>query len=171
MAPDKPIFLLIPGAMHPADAYSPLLSALHSLGFAAQAIDLPTRASTLTIVGDIGAIRSAAGVLFEQGKKAILVMHSYGGLPGAAATEGMTVADRKEGTGGFAAVVFLAAYATAHRGRMLNEGDEPGRPEWADVLVAEDGVKSQTPIHWWSSRYADLLHRSSKSQLSPFSKG
>ncbi|KAI8958754.1 hypothetical protein F5Y11DRAFT_359783 [Daldinia sp. FL1419] len=57
----------------------------------------------------------------DNGKEFIIVCHSYGGVPGCAATKGFTVEERKHNgkKGGFRAILFMAAFSVSRAGMNI----------------------------------------------------
>ncbi|KAK3995732.1 Alpha/beta hydrolase fold-1 [Cladorrhinum sp. PSN332] len=95
---------------------------------------------------DTDVLLKEAEPLFDQGKKVVLVGHSYGGIPATVATRNNGVAERAAAglKGGFKHVVFLAAFALPAAG-LSNLTAVPGEQwmPWHTVLEGEGGVKQQ----------------------------
>lgn len=85
---------------------------------------------------DIGAVRAALNEAVAEENDVVLVMHSYGGFPGAAACKGMSKEDRsKDGKkGGVVRLVYIASFATKEGANLAggNEANKTGRSlaEW-----------------------------------------
>jgi pimeloyl-ACP methyl ester carboxylesterase len=119
----KPTILFVPGAWHTPAHYQSFFQKLQDAGYPTNSKQLPsvgaTEPETQTSAADAAFIRG--NVLLpdiEQGKDVILVMHSYGGCPGAAAAKGLSKAERTAvgKTGGIVGLVFMCAF-------VANEGD------------------------------------------------
>ena len=107
----KPTILLVGGAWHTAAYLKPLATAL-------EAADYPTIALALPSVGaspakpdfgdDVALVRSTAKELAADGKHIVAVMHSFGGVVGTEALEGLGQAFTKC-TGAVLGLVYIAA--------------------------------------------------------------
>jgi pimeloyl-ACP methyl ester carboxylesterase len=100
MAPDKPALLLVPGAWHlPGPTFSSTIPLLHSSGYTTSAVSLASNGAAKSVSDpfslDVERVRAALATLIdEQGKDVVLVMHSYGGMPGSQGCERFAKADR-----------------------------------------------------------------------------
>ncbi|MFJ4036684.1 alpha/beta fold hydrolase [Microbacterium sp. NPDC090007] len=78
--------VLIPGAMHGAWVFEPLLAELSERGLTAVAVDLPSSSADTASIGsltdDVDAIRAAVA---DIDGPVVLAAHSYGGVPARAA--------------------------------------------------------------------------------------
>lgn len=114
----KPTIVLIPGAWHSADCYDILLPHLQRAGYETLPLTLPSVGADPAIQSldsDVQLIRENITRLISDGKDVVLVMHSYGGIPGSSAVQGLAKTDRKaEGLpGGVAALVYICAWMVA----------------------------------------------------------
>lgn len=119
----KPTVVLIPGAWHSPAHYSPLTRLLEDAGYTVVASKLPSVDSTdptqQSVANDSAFIKTELlSPLLDQGKDILLLMHSYGGCPGADAAKGLSKKERTEAgkEGGIIGLVFMAAF-------VANEGD------------------------------------------------
>lgn len=119
----KPTILLVPGAWHTPAHYQPFLQRLQNAGYPTTSKQLPSVGATepnkQTIAADTAFIREELLLPeIEQGKDVVLIMHSYGGCPGAAAAKGFSKAERTTAgkTGGIVGLVFMCAF-------VADEGD------------------------------------------------
>ncbi|KAF3766389.1 alpha/beta-hydrolase [Cryphonectria parasitica EP155] len=102
MAKQNVSIILVPGSFATPPLYNPLLDTLHSQGFNAQAINLPSAndGSVLpapTAADDAAHIRQAILSLLDDSAHAqnvVLALHSYAGIPGSTAVRGLSRADR-----------------------------------------------------------------------------
>ncbi|EFW98422.1 hypothetical protein CMQ_4274 [Grosmannia clavigera kw1407] len=86
-------------------------------GWETEAVEYPSVGAeppTKHMPEDAAAIRAVLTPLVEQGKEVIVVVHSYGGVPGASAIQGLGWKQRaKEGkTGGVSLFIYLSAFVT-----------------------------------------------------------
>lgn len=119
----KSTFVLVPGAWHSPAQFSYMIAHLHEAGYPTRSLTLPSVGSQepkkIEVTTDVAFIREKVLLpLLEDGKDVVLVMHSYGGLPGGAAAKGLSKSERgSEGQpGGVIGLVFLAAF-------LAREGD------------------------------------------------
>lgn len=68
---------------------------------------------TQTLADDITNLRQTILKLVNDGKDVIVLMHSYGGVVGSGAVEGLGKAEREKAgkTGGVVLIVYMAAFA------------------------------------------------------------
>lgn len=115
MSDVKPTIVFAPGAWHTADCFDTVRSALHARDWPTEAIDYPSVGAeppSKGVADDVAVLRTTLERLAEAGKKIVLVMHSYGGLVGANAVEGLGFKQRsQEGKeGGVIILVYLSAF-------------------------------------------------------------
>jgi pimeloyl-ACP methyl ester carboxylesterase len=104
----KPSIVMVPGAWHPASCFDLIASSLQSHGYETIQVTTPTVGSTQPFSADVQAIRDAIKAASDTGD-VLLFMHSYGGVPGCCAVEGLRKQDLHEG--GVTALVFCTAWA------------------------------------------------------------
>jgi pimeloyl-ACP methyl ester carboxylesterase len=114
---EKPTLVFVPGAWHPPSCYDIIIKILSSppYSYPCVAIKTPTVGAEppiLTLQHDVDAIRAVTTVLADDGKEILLVMHSYGGLPGSQSCEELAKNEReRQGKkGGVIALVYIAAF-------------------------------------------------------------
>ncbi|KAE8154370.1 alpha/beta-hydrolase [Aspergillus avenaceus] len=94
-APASPTFLVIHGAWHNPEHYAMLCNAIQRSGGETVCPYLPSCSGeippTQTLEDDILLIRQTAQSLLDQGKRVVAVMHSYGGMVGTDALEGLPI--------------------------------------------------------------------------------
>lgn len=111
----KPHIVLIPGAWHTAACYDLIIPLLEEAGYATTALTLPSVGAEPPVTStdeDAVFIHSAVSDLADAGKDVVIVMHSYGAIPGSDAMRGLlkneTSGERLEG--GVVALVYLCAW-------------------------------------------------------------
>ncbi|KAL3443878.1 Alpha/beta hydrolase fold-1 [Aspergillus insuetus] len=110
----QPTIVFVPGAFHTPEYYNPVRALLEAKGYGTEAVSLPsvgnTSASPMT--DDVTAIRAVTSRLADEGHQVVLVMHSYGGIPGTESAKELGCGLRRKAgkTGGIVALVYLAAY-------------------------------------------------------------
>lgn len=140
MSAEKPVFVLAHGAWHPAWLYAPLKEALAKLGYALIVPPLPTMgtdAKDIAWDADVEKILQATGPLFAQGRKVILIGHSYGGIPACIATRGRGVSERQARglEGGFLHIAFLCAFAMPSKGISQVDLMQNNLPPWQEHVI------------------------------------
>ncbi|KAL4792609.1 hypothetical protein BDV19DRAFT_368157 [Aspergillus venezuelensis] len=110
----KPTILLIPGAWHDGSIYHPLTTILRSRGFDAEPITLPSLGGppSTSAYDDANYIQEKyLTPLINEGKEALIVVHSYAGVPGTECVRGFTRKDLEEQgkIGGVVGLVYIAA--------------------------------------------------------------
>lgn len=119
----KPVIVLIPGAWHSPIHYGALISELNNQGYIVSTDKLPSVGSSTprdqSVANDSKFIKSKLLTpLLNAGKDVLLLMHSYGGCPGADAAKGLSKSERKAAgqKGGIVGLIFMCAF-------VANEGD------------------------------------------------
>ena len=137
MIEENPHIVLIPGGWHPPDYYDDLVAQLKSHGHECHALHLPSigKVRTATVEDDRQYIQETTRKLADQGRDIVIVMHSYGGIPGTESVKRLAKKDRQaEGKqGGVTGLVYLSAF-------MLPEDTTPAQlnnPALGDWLVHE----------------------------------
>ena len=141
----KPIIVISPGGFTNPSSYDAAAEEIRKLGYT---VIVPT----LTVNGDLAGkgpdsiewkTMADSGVLddvevlhshllpaFDDGREVILVVHSYGALPGSLSVQGQTVPERKAKglKGGVKAYVGLASPSYPVRGKSIMGTDEDMPP-------------------------------------------
>lgn len=102
----KPTIVLVPGAWHTPAPYQPLLRRLEALGFPTASKKIPSVISpnpadesqpidSHTIASDVAYAREHVILPELEKNDVILLLHSYGGVVGGGAAQGLGTADRK----------------------------------------------------------------------------
>lgn len=114
---EKPVLVFVPGAWHPPSCYDVIINTLSSAPYfyPCVAITTPTVGAEppiLTLQHDVDAIRAVTARLVGDGKEILLVMHSYGGLPGSQSCEGLAKSEleRQGKKGGLIALIYITAF-------------------------------------------------------------
>lgn len=120
MSQAKPYIALVPGAWHSPAHYQELISILENAGYPVKTMRLPSVDSAEpkkeSSAADAEAIREKLLLpLLDAGNDVVLLMHSYGGCPGAAAAKGLGKNERKT-SGNIIGLIFMAAF-------LAREGD------------------------------------------------
>lgn len=136
MASKKPIIVIVPGAYHRPVHYRKIAEPLSSQGYEVLSFDLAVCGESvdpnLSFSDDAAVIKEHLLPLLDEGKKAVVVSHSYGSLPVSALIDGQTVAERADKglKGGISAVINIAGFAFPVPGKSImgNEQNPPPPP-------------------------------------------
>ncbi|KAL1862393.1 hypothetical protein Plec18170_001219 [Paecilomyces lecythidis] len=90
MSASKPTIVLVHGAFHDSKSFEPLAQRISDAGYNCKyALDMPGSGSTASVAEDAQVIRSAVLEILEGGNDCVVVGHSYGGIAGNQAVEGL----------------------------------------------------------------------------------
>ncbi|KAK2018531.1 alpha/beta-hydrolase [Colletotrichum eremochloae] len=111
-----PTVVFTPGAWHGPQSFDLVRDGLTAKGYESQAIKLPSVGADPATVGvaeDAAVLRSTIETLADEGKEVVLVVHSYGGMVGGNAVEGLGYQQRaaENKAGGVIMMVYLSAFA------------------------------------------------------------
>jgi pimeloyl-ACP methyl ester carboxylesterase len=147
MVAEKPVIILVHGAWHSPVHYRKLIEPLRTQGYTVLA---PTNASVgiddsvagKTYIDDVKRIHEALLPHLDAGREAVMVCHSYGGIPGTASLEGQTVEERTARglRGGVKEVLYFAAAAIPQRGMSLYTLERFNWPDWHKQEVRRSRV-------------------------------
>jgi alpha-beta hydrolase superfamily lysophospholipase len=136
MESQKPVLVIVPGAYHRPFHYRKIIDPLRAQGYEVLSFDLAVCGEDvdpeLSFFDDAASIKEHLLPLLDEGKKAVIISHSYGSLPVTALVDGQTVAERAEKgfKGGIAAVINIAGFVFPIRGKSIfgNEQNPPPPP-------------------------------------------
>jgi pimeloyl-ACP methyl ester carboxylesterase len=118
----RPTIVLIPGAWHTPEYWGPVAKTLEAVGYKTRTVTLPSvKVSDVPpddLRADIFAIREVVQEVLDEGSDAVVVPHSYGGLPTTGAIKGLDPKSR-QATEKATAVVGIAGISTI----LLAEGN------------------------------------------------
>lgn len=130
---------IVPGSFTVPRFYIPLRDAVIAAGYEASITPLLSAGKRdghppATMEDDAQHIRKANEALLKQGKDVVLVMHSYGGIPGTESVEGLLKTEREAAgkAGGIIRLVYLTALAP-EVGRSINDVMAPLMEKYKDV--------------------------------------
>ena len=147
----KPTFLFVPGAWSTPAVFDLLTTALTTHEYRTQTISLPSVGANPGLhdfSADVTAVREAVTTLANEGKDVIVVMHSYGGMPGSEALEGLGKEEReaKGKTGGVVRLVYIMSYAVPEGWQFTERGNLDPFPEWQDIDAKVSGSSVFMPF-------------------------
>ncbi|KAK3321362.1 Alpha/beta hydrolase fold-1 [Cercophora scortea] len=91
--PPKPTLIFVPGAWYPVDTWTKVTTLLEAKDYKCVCVTLPSSSTSdpsTTFLDDVTAVRAAILAETTQGTDVVVVVHSYGGLPGHSASKGLT---------------------------------------------------------------------------------
>ncbi|KAI1752766.1 Alpha/beta hydrolase fold-1 [Xylaria castorea] len=144
----QPVIVLIHGAWHLPDVCNKVKPRLEAAGYEVYAPRLPT------VVGpepvnyswrvDVAVVHDLVIPLFNEGRQAVIVGHSYGGIVATASVEGQSIADRQSRglQGGFSAVFYICAFPIAQRGDSLRS---TGNGKYSEWVTSAEPFDKNTP--------------------------
>ncbi|KAL3455519.1 hypothetical protein BJX64DRAFT_294980 [Aspergillus heterothallicus] len=114
---------------------------LEGKGYPTVAASLPSVGATATMAEDAAAIGALTAQLVAEGKPVVLVMHSYGEIPGAESARGLARKDRWHDEiprGGIVALVYLAAYMLSAGMSVMSFGGGGAMPAWLFLEICSN---------------------------------
>ena len=135
----KPTIFLVHGGLHNPSCWADTQKRLEQAGYPSSATALLSPGSLSPGIGpeeDIAAVRKdLEALVVDQGKDVVVVMHSYGGMVGGGAIEGLEKKRRQQRgeKGGVVACLFIAAFILV-KGKNLT-GLYPEPPAYVLPLV------------------------------------
>lgn len=94
----KPTILFVPGAWHSPEGFNVVRSQLKTLGYPTDAVthaSIGEEPPVKSLADDAAILRAAIQKLADEGKQIVVVVHSYGGVVGSCAVEGLGWSQRK----------------------------------------------------------------------------
>jgi pimeloyl-ACP methyl ester carboxylesterase len=153
-----PVVVLVHGAWHGPWAWASVAGLLSGEGIRSIAVDLPSKGADTAVLGDLhDDAEVVRGAVEAAGTSALVVAHSYGGLP---VSEGLAE------TPNAAHLIYLAAFMLAPGESLL--GLRGGvEPEW--WLTSEDGrsLFPADPVGIFYSDCPPVVARSAAAALVP----
>jgi pimeloyl-ACP methyl ester carboxylesterase len=143
----RPTIVIVHGYAHTPLTFTKFINLLQSCGYETNAPFLPSctgmRPPNNSFKDDTQLVRRLLQILVDQGKTIIMVLHSYGGIVGCEALQGLDInTRRKQGkSGGIAHLIGIAAHFCATGFKITDiiteMGDEESIPLAFDIK--EDG--------------------------------
>lgn len=116
MATPKPVIVFVPGAFSRPSDYDLVSGPLREAGHEVHVVHHPSSPDVLvhptpSMYDDADNIHLLVETLADEGKDIVMVMHSYGGLPGTQACEGMSRTERLRASkpGGIVRLLYVGA--------------------------------------------------------------
>lgn len=122
---DSIAFVLVPGSFSPASYYDRLVPLLEEKGYTVNPTELKSvnngDGHVVTMYEDAEQINLVISKLVDEGKLVVLVVNSYGGIPGTQAAKGLSKAERSSAgkPGALVEIVYLSSFV-APEGSCIN---------------------------------------------------
>ena len=165
----KPTIVFVPGAWFRAAAYAKFLDALGAAGYPVVASDYPSINPTIAhphvdCGTDTSHLRQTVllPLVEQQHRDVVLIMHSYGGMPGAGAAHGLGSASRTHAGkhGGVLGLIMFSGFIVA--GGNSCAGSMGGDiPPWVlkDNVSPSKGGSSSLLTIWQASTWSLLARQ------------
>lgn len=128
MSQSNPTVVIVPGAWHSPWHYDKIIALFVEADYPVISSRLPSVDSPnpkdVLVATDAAFIRETLlGPLIEEGKEIVLIMHSYGGSPGAAAAKGLskTELSAESKKGGIIGLIFICALLAIEGDSLLSK--------------------------------------------------
>ncbi|KAI1113849.1 Alpha/beta hydrolase fold-1 [Nemania sp. NC0429] len=162
-----PTIFFVPGAWHKPWVFDTVRSVLSDRGYETDALELATAGSEDAAIGvldDTAKIRDALSNIVDAGKDALVVAHSYGGVPTSSAVEGLSKEQRAaEGKpGGIIMLLYLAAF-TCPAGSTLLQVAGGILPDFWNVKG--DFITTYDPVNTFYADVEDALANKAATSL------
>lgn len=148
MATSKPTILLVPGAWFESSIYDSFLSLLQKSSFPTAYAPYPSLDPTDPATADAAAdtdfvLKRSLLPLIDQGKDVVVLMHSYGGVPGSGAARGLSRVQRaKKGEkGGVVGLIHVSGFVLPG-GASVADGQGGQLPEWVKSNEVSTSLRS-----------------------------
>ena len=133
----KPTILILPGAWLPSSTYDDFIAHLQKSSFPTRYAPYPSLNPSDPTLADAAANsqhvreKSVLPLVEDEGKEVVVLMHSYGGVPGSAAVKGLGRSARaKDGKkGGVIGLIHVSGFVLAH-GISVTDGTGGQLPAW-----------------------------------------
>ncbi|OLN88353.1 hypothetical protein CCHL11_00534 [Colletotrichum chlorophyti] len=163
-----PTVVFTPGAWHGPQSFDLVRAGLTLKGYESKAITLPSvgaEPATVGLEADAAVLRSTLETLADAGKEIVLVVHSYGGMVGGNAVEGLGYQQRAANNkkGGVITLVYLSAFAAPNGTSLLDMLSGEYLP-W--MRVEGDKVFADTPEKIFYADVNPILRAKAIAELS-----
>lgn len=131
----KPTIVLVPGSFSTSAPYGKLVEQLSQHNYPVLRIELKSVGGPVsaTSIDDAAHINSVLKPLVEEDKDIVVVMHSYGGIPGTDSTKGLAKVDQEAAgrKGGVIGLVYITALLVKQGASLVSTRGDTGRlPDW-----------------------------------------
>ncbi|PYI10968.1 alpha/beta-hydrolase [Aspergillus sclerotiicarbonarius CBS 121057] len=138
-----PTLLFVPGAWHSPESYRRVVDQLEAVGYESDLVHLPSVGPAQHLPdfsADVVHIRGHIQRLVDAGKKVVVVVHSYGGIPSSEAVKGLDWDTRqKNGQAGGVVHLFYCCSFIVPEGKSLIGAFGGNDLPWFDI--SEDGLE------------------------------
>ena len=152
----KPHIVLVPGAWHTGECYDKLIPYLKEAGYSTTALTLPSvgdNPAPVSFDEDVALISSVVKNLIDSGEDVVCVFHSYGGLPGTQAMQGLAKRNNPQSEqphrSGVIHLVYLCAWLIKE-GATLSESRGAGfKPGVQKAQVVDGRSRFLEPLQFF----------------------
>jgi len=140
MLTTKPTVTIVHGAWQPVESWKVFAEKTETLGYETEIVPLPSIDGDETplpgLREDYEAVAAVLARQADEGKEIVLLCHSYGGVVGSCAVEGLDLASRKKAgkKGGVLIIVYMTGFMLP-KGKSLLEALGRVPALWMDVQV------------------------------------
>ncbi|KAL6720030.1 hypothetical protein ACLMJK_001951 [Lecanora helva] len=126
MAP--PVIVIVPAACQPPSLYTPFAKALEASSISWIVVSTPSVGASPGLpdfLPDVAIVRDTVISILDEGRDVVVLMHSYGGIPGSAALRGLGTSERaKMGKNtGVIRLVYVSCIILRDGEKMQGAGD------------------------------------------------
>jgi hypothetical protein len=145
MSITRPTIVIVPGAWQLPAGFDLLLEQLRASGTRTEIVPLLSVGGAETplkgLSDDVTAVRKTVETLANEGQEIVLLCHSYGGVVGSCAVEGLDIVSRgKEGKeGGVLLIVYCTAFVLP-KGKSLFDMLGGSPQPWMKIEVSESCI-------------------------------
>ena len=123
-----PTVVVIPAACQTPSLYVPLTKALSERSIPSSIVPTASVGASpgfKDFSADVALVRDTVNKLLDEGKDVIVLVHSYGGIPGSAALKGLGKRERLKGgnRGGVVRLVYVCSFALREWESMPDAGN------------------------------------------------
>lgn len=165
--------IFVPGAWHGPEGFTKVAHKLKEAGYATDFVELASvgpKEHLKDMQPDVAVIRKHVQTALDQGRKVVMVMHSYGSLPSQEAVVGLDYRSRQaQGKSGGVTHLFFMCALIVPQGETLISAFGGSPLPWFIVSDDQLQVDPATPEHMFYNDLPDDLIKSCVAELKPFS--
>lgn len=141
--------VFVPGAWHSPDAFKDVGAQLEKSGYRARYVDLVSVGASPALKdfsADVKAVRSVIKPEVDEERNVVVVVHSYGGLPGNEAVKDLDLDSRKKaGKKGGVSHIFFCCSFIIDEGQSLHSAFGNQDLPWFNIDDKKEIVRPDTP--------------------------
>ncbi len=138
-----PTVVIVPAACQPPSLYAPLTKGLEAHSIPTIVVPTPSVGASPGLKDfseDVALIRSTISELISESKDSIVLMHSYGGLPGSAALKGLGKYTREgwQQQNGVVRLIYVCSFALREEEQIPDAGNIERLRKYANEGLDEE---------------------------------